>query len=274
MNLKNLIPGMNIKKMKNIIPWIALCLYMVVMLSFVSAKRRAVPCDNVAVNIANENSNLFVEEIDVVTMLDDKSERILGAPIEHINANKMEELLQMHPSIKEANVHRSFNGVLNIDIQQRIPIMRIIDNNSESYYIDKEGALMPLSSKYAAHVLVVNGNLVEPYNKRHTLNLNDLNSMTEDNQGTLLFDLFELVKFIDGDDFWRVQIEQIYVKGNEVELVPRVGTHIIQFGTLDNFDKKFRNLRALYEQGLKKVGWNKYNAINLKYNNQVICTKR
>lgn len=265
---------MNIKKAKHIVPWILICLYVVVMLSFIAAKRKSVPCKEVAVQIMDQNDNLFVEEIDIVSMLDDKSERIMGAPIEQINVNRMEELLQMHPSIKEANVHRNFDGVLNIEIQQRTPIMRIVDKNRESYYIDKEGALMPLSNKYAAHVLVVSGNMKEPYAQRRHLDLMDPSSLTEENKGTRLFDLFELAKYIQGDDFWNAQIEQIYVGKNGVELVPRVGTHIIQFGSIENYKIKFRNLVALYDQGLTKVGWNKYKTINLKYHNQVICTKR
>mgnify|MGYP000956836569 FL=1 len=42
----------------------------------------------------------------------------------------------------------------------------------------------------------------------------------------------------------------------------------------ENYKKKFRNLRAFYLQGLNNVGWNKYEKISLRFDNQVICTKR
>ena len=38
-----------------------------------------------------------------------------------------------------------------------------------------------------------------------------------------------------------------------------------------------RNLeifKAFYEKGLNNVGWNNYTKINIKFENQIICTKR
>ncbi len=60
----------------------------------------------------------------------------------------------------------------------------------------------------------------------------------------------------------------------EYELIPRVGAHQILLGSMDQWEKKLRNLELLYEQGLSKYGWNTYQTISLKYTNQVICTKR
>jgi cell division protein FtsQ len=133
---------------------------------------------------------------------------------------------------------------------------------------------MPLSDKYSAHVLVASGHLNEPYSKRYTRNLRAQSAQNVDNSGSLLLDLYQLAEYIYNDKFWRAQIEHIYVLNNEFEMVPRVGTHIIEFGGIDNFEKKFRNLKALYLKGLPETGWNNYNTVNLKYNNQVICTKR
>jgi len=53
-----------------------------------------------------------------------------------------------------------------------------------------------------------------------------------------------------------------------------VGAHIIEFGDINAHEEKFDKLYALYSQGLKREGWNKYIRINLKYKEQVVCTKR
>lgn len=79
--------------------------------------------------------------------------------------------------------------------------------------------------------------------------------------------------------FWNNQIEQIYVsrgKKNErvIEIVPRVGDHIVYLGTINNFEKKLNNLKIFYDKAIKTVGWNKYAKVNLEYENQIICTKR
>jgi cell division protein FtsQ len=68
---------------------------------------------------------------------------------------------------------------------------------------------------------------------------------------------------------------QIYrSQKGEYELIPRVGAHQIILGTLDDFETKLENLQLLYQQGFKQHGWNQYEKINLKYSNQIICTKR
>jgi len=63
-------------------------------------------------------------------------------------------------------------------------------------------------------------------------------------------------------------------EANEFELIPRVGAHLILFGSIDNYERKFRNLKIFYEQGLNNIGWNKYEKINLKFDNQIVCTKK
>jgi cell division protein FtsQ len=86
--------------------------------------------------------------------------------------------------------------------------------------------------------------------------------------------LFTLVTFISDNRFWNEQIVQVYVNGrNEFELIPRVGSQVIELGGIDNLTEKFENLRLLYEEGFSQTGWNQYGRISLKYKNQVVCTK-
>jgi cell division protein FtsQ len=61
---------------------------------------------------------------------------------------------------------------------------------------------------------------------------------------------------------------------SDIELVPMVGAHIIIFGRGDNIKAKFAKLEALYRNGFNVTGWNKYEVINLKYDGQIVCTKR
>ena len=90
----------------------------------------------------------------------------------------------------------------------------------------------------------------------------------------ILFKIYSLAKFINKNKFLNTQIEQIYInKENGIELIPKVGKHLILFGDIDNMEEKFENLIAFYKKGLSKVGWDKYKKINLKYKNQVVCTK-
>jgi cell division protein FtsQ len=84
-----------------------------------------------------------------------------------------------------------------------------------------------------------------------------------------------VVKVIEQSEFWKAQIEQINVtKDGQVELVPRVGNHLLLLGTPDDVENKLDRLMNFYRNGLDNVGWNKYRTISVAYENQVVCKKR
>ena len=84
-----------------------------------------------------------------------------------------------------------------------------------------------------------------------------------------------MTDFVNKDEFWRAQIEQVLIQPKgDLLLLPQVGDYLIEFGKADNYKAKFRNLKAVYQQGFKNFGWNKYRVISVKYQNQVVCTKK
>jgi cell division protein FtsQ len=92
---------------------------------------------------------------------------------------------------------------------------------------------------------------------------------------TILKDIYYLVDYINRDSFWSAQIDQIYVDSyDEIDLIPRVGNHIIHLGSADDFEVKLRNLRVFYDKVLPVVGWNKYSNINLAFRDQIVCRRR
>ena len=88
-------------------------------------------------------------------------------------------------------------------------------------------------------------------------------------------DLYKFAVFLQNNSFWNAQVEQIHVlPSRNVELVPRVGDHLIYLGRLDNYENKLKRVKAFYEKALNQVGWNKYSRINVEFGNQIICTKK
>ena len=89
-----------------------------------------------------------------------------------------------------------------------------------------------------------------------------------------MINLYKLSTYITEDKFLKSQIEQIYVDPNgEFELIPRIGNHIILVGGAENLEDKFERLFVFYKYGLSKTGWSKYNIINIKFKNQIVCSK-
>lgn len=123
-----------------------------------------------------------------------------------------------------------------------------------SYYMDEEGFKVTATSAMRSHTLVVNGHV---------------NSMLSH------ADLIALCSYIDGNQFWKSNIEQVYVTSkHEFVLVPRVGNHVVEFGGIDNMERKFDDLETLYRKGWDKREWNVYKKVSLKYNGQIVCTRR
>ncbi|MCB2197285.1 MAG: hypothetical protein KQH79_15605 [Bacteroidetes bacterium] len=264
------------KIFKNILVWSFIIAYLAVAMSFVKERRDKILCHDIKVEILDSMYNGFITETDIEDFFHETDMNVIGSPVQSINTKELERKLKRYSSVKNAEVYVTLEGDIRVQIDQRNPILRVINKRGQSYYIDQEGTIMPLSSKYSSHVLVANGNIVEHYEVNRTRELYcDQLEQEQWDKNHLMCDLYTLSKFIYEDEFWKAQVEQIYVNNEwEFELIPRVGAHIITFGTIENYQKKFRNLRAFYLQGLNTVGWNEYEKINLKFDNQVICTKR
>ena len=81
--------------------------------------------------------------------------------------------------------------------------------------------------------------------------------------------------FLKKNEFWNSQIEQINILSDKtIELVPRVGQHVVYLGTFANYQEKLERLKKFYTKALNQVGWNKYSRINVEFSNQIICTRR
>ena len=265
-----------IKKVLYISLWSVLIIGLFVTLGFVDKEQNNLPCKSLDININHDDENFFIEQEEVKQIIHDRGDSIINEPLASIDIKELEYVLNSHPAVAKAEVYVSVNGEVKVDIAQRKPIVRIIDNNNESYYIDDSGKLMPLSEKYTARVLIANGILIEPYARRYKYSMEAIIQNPEVKDKTMLDDIYILAKYINADEFWNAQVEQLYVNSDrEFELVPRVGDHKIIFGDITDYEEKFKKLMIFYKEGLNSTNsWNSYSAINLKFKNQIVCTKK
>ncbi|SRR6056297_231505 len=262
------------KKLKQIGVWLAILGYIVIALSFVSEKRTGNICSKIQVHIKDSLEDKFVSEKYIKHFIHDLDQKVLGQPIKKVNIQELEKSITQKPIIKNTEVYFTGTGILHIEVDQRNPIVRIINNKQQNYYLDKDGAIIPLSSYYASHVLVASGEIYEFFEVPRT-NWLKCPSENKEKRNNSICEIFEMAKFINADPFWKSQIEQIYLtREGEYELIPRVGAHLIKLGKYENFKEKMRNLKVFYKKGLNNVGWNQYLVINLKYDNQIICKKQ
>jgi cell division protein FtsQ len=265
---------MNWKKIRNIIIWTLIAVYAVVAVGFVVEKRTGLVCKQLEVRITDSLQNEFVSVNRVKVLLKEKGLNPVGKDFSKIDLKKIEVALQTYPPIERAEAYKTLGGNLVVEIHQHRPILRIIDVDNNSYYIDDKGYVMRLSGNFTSHVIIANGSIHTRFPVTCKVNVLELEQKAEGKR-IIVAELYKLVKFITEDKFWNAQIEQIYVNASgDIELVPLVGSHIIVIGDINDLETKFENLQSLYHNGFPAVGWNQYASINLKYKGQVICTKR
>ena len=266
----------NMKRILNITMWCLLVSGLLVCLGFVENDQNSLICRSLNININDDDEMFFVQKEDIKQLLKSRGDAIIDQPVRSINIPQIEKVVNSHPSVESAEVYMDVNGGLNIDITQRKPLVRIINDSNETYYIDTGGKLMLLSDNYSARVLVANGKIHEPYAQRHVYSIDQIEKRSGAKDSTILDDVFELAKYITKDAFWKAQIQQLYVNDNrEFEMIPRVGDHVILFGDASDIDEKFHKLMTFYNEAMNKTGWwNNYSVINLKYKGQVVCTRR
>jgi len=234
---------------------------LVVLMSFIEIKKAEVVCKEVKIYIPG--NQYFIDKEEVASILHLNSYTLVGRRLENINLHDLESKLKASPFIDHATVYADMDGIIRIEISQRQPILRIMNQFDQDFYVDKNGFKIPLSANFTARVLAVNGYIDEPFGgKVDTLHTQ------------LAKDIFKTVSYIRQDSLWDAQIAQVYVnESHEIELVPRVGNQRILLGNADSLGVKFHNLLAFYKQALPQVGWDAYKQINLKYANQVIGVK-
>jgi cell division protein FtsQ len=243
-------------------------------LGFVGEKQQRLVCNAVEVCVVDSLRNSFVFTKSIHNFLQQKGINLIGKNFADINLSNLESIISSYPPVEKAVVYKTNGGKLVIEVQQRNPILRIIDINNDSYYLDDKGYMMKLSGNYTSNVIIANGNIKTGFPVNNKINVLTLQENAKGKK-VLLAELFKLAKYISKDKFWNAQIEQIFVNASgDFELIPRVGAHIIIFGDYNDCEEKFGNLMSFYKNGLPITGWNTYGTINLKYKGQVICTKR
>jgi cell division protein FtsQ len=238
-------------KLMGILKWVLLLGYFPVMLAFVSVSHQSVVCSEVNVIVKDSAQARFVNAEDVRKSILNAYPSLLGGTVSELNFDEMEAFVNQHSAIRSTQVYNSGSGVLNVMVTQHEPLLRVFAAEG-TFYLDETGRQVPVSSNFSAHVLVVSGTVPKDRS-----------------------DLVKVAGMLANDPFWTAQMEQIYIRrNNEYILVPRVGDHLILLGQPEDVEKKLRNLKVLYTSGLDPKEWNEYQVINLKYKNQVICSRK
>lgn len=261
------------RKIMRIALWSLSSIALVALFSFVNVRRNHLTCTGALVNIMGDTSLRFVNELELLELMREKGCEYLNTPLDKIDTRKIEVALITHPAIAEADVYLTIDGVLKADVRQREPVLRIIDQIGDSYYIDTNGDYMPLSESFTPMIPVATGAITDPWPK-YTRNIQEIMKNDSIQSIAIVDDLYAIAKALRADPLLSAQLLQLYVRPDkDIEMIARVGPEIILFGNKSNLEKKVRNLKLFYSRAMNEPVVEQYTMLNLKYQNQIICTK-
>lgn len=214
---------------------------------------KATVCTEVNIQIADTPGGGFLTPAEVKRLLEKQRLYPLAQPMQFVSTRQMEEALLKNPYVAETECYKTQNGHICIKLTQRQPLLHIMTSKGEQYYIDKQGDILP-HTRLASNLLVATGSITKGYAQKWLTNV---------------------ANQIQSDRFWNEQTEQLNVLADgTLELVPRVGDHVVFLGAPRDIPKKLERLRKFYKYGLSHAGWNRYERISVEFGNQIICKKR
>lgn len=248
--------------------------FITTLFGFVGKKRGNAKISKLSIAIDNSEEIRFINETEVTTFLKEKNLKTIGATNKECKPFEIEKAILAHPAVKSVDAWLGFDSILHIEIEQKRPIVRVLDILNTSYYIDEEGNYFPTIERFTCRVPVATGFISDQF---HTRNMKVADVIANDSLASvgITDDIFTYMSLIHRDTFLLALTEQLYVNlDGEIELIPKAGPTSILLGNAHMAENKLSRLKVFYRKGLPIAGWDTYSALNLKYKEQIICTKK
>lgn len=244
-----------------------------VLWAFSISKHNAQPVPEVRVNIQRgQNIDELITKQEVDSIVHSHFGLLQGTPMNQIDVSAVQVAVNRHPAIQSCNVYLGVDGVLNIDIQQRAPMFRVMNSDGSGFYVDTLGQSFNLLNRAVAYVPIfsvegVMGSMQYPaipaYYDENTLGL------------TYLDELIVFGNHMRKNPELKDWAEHVHLTAmGTLEVIPRIGRHVIEYGSIYNLEMKTKMLFQFYRSQVYITDLEKYSRINLNFENQVICEKR
>jgi cell division protein FtsQ len=231
------------------------------LIAFAERMKGDVAVRTIEIKLENIHENHFLDESDIADLMDLDATNIKGAKLDKLNFKAIEKKIKQDAFVKDAELYSDLKGNITVKATLRRPIARIMRNDGPDGYIAEDGTIMPVSDKFSTRVILLSGAFVKQLLRQQ--------NMTETEEGKQLMSMLEI---ISKDNFLKAQITELDIDAKgRITFIPQVGDERIEFGTADNVETKFSKLMIFYKEIIPRVGWNKYQRVNLEYDGQIVA---
>jgi cell division protein FtsQ len=230
-------------------------------IAFTEGRQEGLVIGDVRVKVDNINENHFLDEQDILSLMEFDQVAMKGAGFSEVNMREVERKIKRQPFIQDAQLYSDLKGNIIVRTSLRRPIARIVRNDGPDGYIAEDGTVMPVSDKFTSRVVLVGGSYIPTLLKQRNL--------TSSEDGRMLMHVIETIR---EDEFWKAQIAQLNIDSKmRITMLPQVGNERIEFGKPERVAQKFDKLMIFYKEILPRMGWNKYSRVNLEYEGQIVA---
>lgn len=236
--------------------WVLFGIYLISASSYSATERANSVCTKIKVEILDEKK--LISPSYIANLVTTNYTNAIGSPIAAINIHEVEQFIADYPAVKTVQSYtslshdKSFEGsILNIQLTQKEPIARIFCNDF-NFYLDENSEIIPRDIE-PTRVMVFTGAIT--------------NNLIQN-------EVVHLARYIHQDSLFRSLVDQVQVdEQKEYKIFTKFDRQYINFGTFEGYKSKLYRLKRFYQNAKLNLNFSKYKSLDVRFSDQVVCTK-
>ncbi len=205
------------------------------------------------ISVAQNDSINFVSPQFIYSELKKTDYKVKGEFLGKVQIDSIENYFKGKDYIEDAECYFIDNNAVRLDITPIQPFIRLLSGN-QFYYVNKKGKRVKADAQYFINLPIVKYEGKDNYK---------------------LTELIPMLDYIENDKFLHELVTMVEVAdSNNIYIIPCIAGHKINMGSTENYQSKFKKLHRFYNEVLRVKGWNAYEMINLKWDHQIVATRR
>lgn len=238
--------------------------------------------ESIEVVVKDADQRGFITPEKVMDILQNEGISIVGKSLDSLDLATINKAIGEYCFTARSIAYVDYNGTLTIEVSQRAPLLRVSTDSGHNFYLTRDGYVLPVEPHATLNIPIVTGSLELPFGKSFEGNINewfkDGEKKYRENYN-FLSKLINFVVYLEESEWTGGECVQINLvnpqSGNSkaiynepnIELVPRTGDYLVEFGKLDEVEEKMYRWRRFVEA---KVVDMKGGTLNVEYEGQAL----
>lgn len=255
-----------VKKILSILVWVITAGGIVTLFIFSRMNYLSTPLKSISINMDGNTGHKFVDKDTLLCEIGSICHISSKNSIGNIDMLQIERHLNNNPWIEKSTAYIGLDSVLYINLKEYEPALRVFNKSGKSMYVTEQGEVFPTSKTYTPRVLIASGNFDFPTDAKMA------DSVYQDSG---IADALYIRQAIQKDEFMQSCIGQIFRnEAGEFEIAVNEIKAKVILGDTCQIDDKLLKMKTFLKHKLGSEELDNYSKVNLKFKNQIVCTKK